>query len=170
MSKRDVTSWDTVASYVAIFDTDDGIGACDVEVQIGKDDDGAWWVRTRDDAGGSDDYDEDEGFASEEDARLEAVVFAEDQDEGDGMDAEKFLRTQQEEAAGEPDPEGEWCVYWVTALEDSGPRERYETREQAEAACNIANDDLHRHNPGDLLCGFSVRCLVDGEWVDPEEF
>lgn len=30
---------------------------------------------------------------------------------------------------------------------------------------NIASD-LHAHNPGgNLLCGFSVRALVDGEWI-----
>lgn len=166
--KSDVGSWESVASYVSTFPSDDGEGACDVEVQIGETN-GVWLVRTQDDAGGSDDADDTE-YATRDEAESAAEEFAANADEGNGNDdAEGYLRRADETAAGEPAADGEWCVYWETALDDAGPRERYTTQEQAEAAAKIANDDLRAHNPGgNLLCGFSVRSLVDGEWVETD--
>lgn len=167
-SKSDVMSWESVASYVSTFPSDDGEGACDVDVQIGETN-GVWFVRTRDDAGGSDEAD-DNTYDSREDADAAAEALADELGEGlAGEDSEGYLRRADETAAGEPDADGEWCVYWETALDDAGPRERYTTQEQAEAAAKIANADLRAHNPGgNLLCGFSVRSLVDGVWTESE--
>lgn len=219
--KSGVQKWETVATYVATFPSDDGEGACDVEVQVGsvtiydvlvnghvegthadRDDaqaqadgqnaeveeecgelgsDGAasvcerevWFVRTQDDAGGSDEADDTE-YATREEAVSAAEGIAWENDEGLGMpgdeDAEGYLRRRDEAAAGQPDPEGKWCVYWETSLDDAGPRTRYATEEQANAAAKIANEELHKRNPGgNLLCGFSVRALVEGEWVADRE-
>jgi len=166
-SKSDVVSWETVTSFVANFPSDDGEGACDVSVQIGEHS-GAWFVRTSDDAGGDDDAD-DTAHADRAAAEAAAEAFAEEHDEGEGSDAEGFLRRATEAAAGDPDSDGPWCVYWETALDDAGPRDRYATEEQAEAAAKIANVDLCAHNPGgNLLCGFTVRALVNGIWTESE--
>lgn len=202
ISKSDVGSWETVASFVATFPSDNGEGACDVDVQIGEapitadaDEDGncpecghpadgssghgscdhpshpgstVWFIRTRDDAGGDDDAD-DTQYATEDVAREAAEAYASEHDEGNGEDAESHLRAADEATAGEPDADGEWCMYWETALDDAGPRTRYATEEQAQAAAKIANIDLRAANPGgNLLCGFSVRSLVDGDWVESE--
>jgi hypothetical protein len=166
-SKSDVMSWESVASFVSTFPSDDGEGACDVDVQIGETD-GVWFIRTTDDAGGSDDAD-DTAYESRDEAEAAAEALADDHDEGDGESAEDYRRAADEAAAGEPDADGQWCVYWETALDDAGPRERYTTQEQAEAAAKIANAGLHAHNPGgNLLCGFSVRASVDGVWTESE--
>lgn len=169
VDKDCVERWETVDSYVATYDDDNDIGegACDVDVQIGEAG-GVWFIRTRDDGGGSDEA-TDEGFATEDEAREAVTQFVEEQREKveaeANEDAETYLRRRREELAGDPSSDGEWCVYWSTSLDDEGPRERYDTREQAEAACTIANDDLHARHPGSLLCCFEVRQLVDGEWV-----
>lgn len=54
-SKDDVSprSWETVTTFVATFPTEDGEGESVVEVQVGEGR-GAWFVRTRDNDGGSD--------------------------------------------------------------------------------------------------------------------
>lgn len=167
VSKADVSvsSWSTVASYVSTFPADGGEGACDVDVQVGSVA-GVWYLRTRDDAGGSDECG-DESYSTEAEAEAAAEEFARDHDESDETDAsaEEYLTRRLKGRAGESDPDGEWCVYWETALDDSGPRERYETEEQAEAAAQLAQAGLRANNPGgNLLCGYSVRHLVDGEW------
>jgi len=168
LGKDDVSRWETVATYVSTYPSDDGEGACDVEVQIGETG-GVWFVRSRDDAGGSDEAD-DTMYSTEDDAYEAAESLAAEQDESDGADnAEEYLRKATESRAGEPDTDGSWCVYWETALDDAGPRARYATRAQAEAAASLANDGLSKHNPGgNLLCGFEVRELVDGTWTLPE--
>ena len=129
-----------------------------------------WYIRTEDDAGGSDEA-EDNEYVSEELATVFAEEFAAECDDGDGTEnAEEYLARKTRERAGEPSATGEYCMYWETSLDDSGPSERYETAEQAEAAANLANDGLRAANPGgNLLCGFAVRQLVDGEWVQIEE-
>jgi hypothetical protein len=124
-----------------------------------------WFIRTTDDGGGGDECDDTE-YSSESEARDAAELYAEECHVGEaGEDAADYLRRQQEQLAGEPMADGDWCVYWETVLEDAGPRERYATAEQAEAAAALLNDELHRHNPGQLLCGFGVRELVDGDWI-----
>lgn len=218
-TKSEVTNWETVATYVSTFPSDDGEGACDVEVQVGSAPlyyvitvgrqegeayktreeaeeaaaelnaetyeecgeeivgDGAasvvertvWYIRTQDDAGGSDEAEDDE-YVSEELATVFAEEFAAERDGDVTENAEEYLARKARERAGEPSATGEYCVYWETSLDDSGPRERYETAEQAEAAANLANDGLRANNPGgNLLCGFAARQLVDGEWVQIEE-
>lgn len=161
--------WVAVATYVQTYPADPHDGACDVVVQIGQGEDGSWYLRTSDDAGGSDDAD-DTAYRDEWAAATAADAYASDRDEGScGEDAAGYLRRMTELRAGEPDADGEWCVYWSTALDDPGPRERYETREQAEAAAEIANEDLRQTHRGHLLCGCDVRQLVDGEWISLEE-
>jgi hypothetical protein len=166
-----VSGWDTVATFVGTFpsgqSSDDPDGACDVEVQIGRSG-GGWYLRTKDDAGGNDDC-TDTAYDTEDEAREAAEEFAASNNESnDGEDAKDYLARMLEESVGESDDDGEYCVYWATAGDDSGPGERYATREQAEARCKIANKHLHERNPGDLLCGYSVRHIVDDEWVPVE--
>lgn len=181
-SKRDVSSWETVDTYVATYPSDAEDGACDVEAQVGRAGGSAygdgwhgwWYIRTHDDAGGSDDSDDLTAYPTEEAARAAAEGLAAERHEGeDGEDAEAYLDRKTAERAGEPDQDGNWCVYFDTALEDSGPRARYATRKQAEAACEIANKELREANPSSggtrLLCGYEVRMLEDGEWVDVED-
>lgn len=157
-----------MATYVATFSSDDDVGAADVDVQVGQAPDGAWYVRTRDDAGGDDDA-PDTAYPTEAAATAAAERLARCRDEGDGEDAAGYRDARvdraAEEAAEEADAAGEWAVYWETALDDRGPRARYRTRDAAEAVVAQQNRDLRRANPGShLLCGFAVRRLVDGEW------
>jgi len=169
--KSGVRSWSTEATYVQTYpDASDcygSDGACDVEVQVGEVA-GVWYLRTRDDAGGSDECD-DTSYSTEAEAIAAAEEFATAANEAnDGEDAEDYLRRQKQERVGEEDSDGAWCVYWSTSLDDSGPRERYATRDQAEAAVDLANEQLHQRNRGHLLCGFEVRELVDDEWIRAE--
>lgn len=164
--KDHVAKWETVASYVATFPNGDDDGACDVSVQIGQGLDGQWYMRTEDDAGGDDSCDAT-GYDSRDEAVEAAEAFAEENNEAeDGEDAEDYLARQLEERAGEPDTEGDYCVYFDTSLDDSGPGERYASAEAAEAAAQLANNALRAANPGgNLLCAYEVRELVDGEWA-----
>jgi hypothetical protein len=66
------------------------------------------------------------------------------------------------------DPEGEWCVYWDTVGDDAHVVARYATEGDAQAVCDERARALKASQPGDLLCGYEVRCLVDSEWVRPE--
>jgi hypothetical protein len=169
MSKSSVRDWEVVAAFVATFPADDGEGACDVSVEVGRGEDGLWYVRTQDDAGGSDDFG-DTGYDTREAAERAASEYALDSDEAQpGEDAEDYLARCREETIGAEDPAGAWCVYWTTALDDAGPHNRYATQEQAEAATARANDLLRKGNPGTLLCGYEVRTLNEGSWVVPEE-
>lgn len=171
-AKSDVTSWATVATYVSTYPSDDGDGACDVEVQIGEAG-GRWYLRTADDAGGSDDAD-DTAYDSREAAETAAAEFAAAGDEGDGNEtAEGYLTRQAEIRVGDEDPSGEWSCYWSTVGDGSHVEARYATAEQAQAAAAIANDKFHAANPSGggvtLLCGYEVRQLVDGEWVASDD-
>jgi hypothetical protein len=66
------------------------------------------------------------------------------------------------------DPEGEYCVYWETVLEDAGPLKRYSTLEDATAVCDQFAREFCQSNPSGggttYLCGHGVRQLIDGEW------
>jgi hypothetical protein len=173
VTKYDVESWESVASYVATYPgrDDDDEGACDVDVQVG-DAAGVWFVRTTDDAGGGDDSADHTIYASRDAAEAAAAELAWERDEAEpSEDAEDYLRRRLIDRAGEPDPDGDYCVYWDTALDDSGPRERYASAEAATAAAEIAQRRLEDHHPGGRLkCGYSVRVLMDGEWqqIDSE--
>lgn len=158
---------DPVASYVACCYGDDGTAPGDCYTRIGQDEAGWWWVDDGDDA----ERGSDQGpYPTEPAARQAAIDLAEEQDEAQaGEDAGSMARRLLEERAGDPDPNGSYCVYWETALDDSGPRERYADQDAATAAAELANLDLHDANPGtELLCGFVVRELVDGEWSEIE--
>lgn len=167
--KDDVRSWETVATYVHTYPDGNSDGACDVEVQIGEAG-GSWYLHTRDDAGGADEAG-DTAYATEDAARAAAEAYADERHEAQtGEDAEGYLARRLSERAGEPDPDGEWGCYWSTVGDGSEVRERYESREQAEAAVESANEQLHAANPGgQLLCGYEVRRLVDGRWIEPEQ-
>lgn len=166
-TKTEVENWETVGTYVYTYPSgDDFDGACDVEVQIGEVG-GTWFIRTTDNAGGSDDAD-DTGYASEKDARKVAVALAQESTEGEpGEDAAAYLKRKLGEAAAEGlDPEGEYCVFYDSPLEDAGPRERYRTEHAAEAAAVLANMDLEANQHStNLRSGFEARRFDDGESV-----
>lgn len=112
--------------------------------------------------------------ATEDAAREAACEFAAERDEGDGtQDAEDYLAAQIAERAGAPCEDGEWCVWWSTVLDgESRVDARYATKEQADAACEIANEALHAANPGGNLlcgCGYEVRTLLQGRWIRVED-
>jgi len=165
MAKSSVRNWDTVATYVVTYPDDFGESAEDCVVQIGEDeDDGAWYLRTCNEAGESDDA-PNGAYDSRDAAEAAAEALARSLDEADSADAETYLSSQLEDAAGEPTDDGEWCVYWASACaEDEGPRDRYATRGQADAAARLANQALAAAHPGPLLCAFETRELVSGEW------
>lgn len=175
--KRDVDNWECVASYVATFDSCDWssedqeseVGAVDVRVCVGTDGK-SWFVRTDDDGGGSDEA-PDRAFKSEEAAKKFAEKFASKRHEGgEASCAEDFLDARLEEARGEPNSEGEFCVYWETVGDDAHIVECYDTMEQASAAAAIYQKQLEERHPGRLLCGYSARTVADvtGEEHDGE--
>jgi hypothetical protein len=172
ITKDDVSNWATVATYVATYPGCDRDGAADVDVQIGESE-GLWFVRTTDDAGGDDDAD-DTVYGTEEEATAAAEAFAAANDEGDGKSAEQYLTDlMEEEASAGEDPEGEFALYWETSLDDEGERTRYSTYAAAVAAAELSQSAFDAANPSGggvtYLCGFSVRRLVDGEWVRCDE-
>lgn len=170
------SDYEAVASYVSTFPDDQhptGEGAADVTVGVASAGEGwreRWYVRTWDDAGGSDEAD-DTAYETEAEAIAAAEELAAAKDEGDGTeDAEDYQSRQLTEAAGEPDPRGEWGVWWVTVGDDAHVVARYGTEAAATAAAALANEKLHAQHPGgNLLCGHEVRCMVDGQWVDVED-
>lgn len=86
------SKWISVATFGSTFpdgDGGDGTGACDVWVQIGESD-GNWYLRTQDDAGGSDDCDATP-FSCRAAAEAAAKEYAKNRDECDGLSAEKWL-------------------------------------------------------------------------------
>jgi hypothetical protein len=93
--KSDVWVWENVGSFVATFSDCDNNhhdieGAADVAVQLGQVG-GLWFVRTKDDAGGSDEG-PDTAFASADDAMLAAERLVEDNHRaGPNEDAEAYL-------------------------------------------------------------------------------
>lgn len=170
------SDYEAVASYVSTF-TDDqhptGEGAADVTVGVASAGEGwreRWYVRTWDDAGGSDEAD-DTAYETEAEAIAAAEELAAAKDEGDGSeDAEEYIARKMAEQAGEPDPTGAWCVWWSTVGDDSHCVERYPTLAAASAAAARADARLHANHPGGhLLCGHEVRCMVDGEWVSTDD-
>lgn len=168
-TKDQVEEWEPVVSYVWT-QTDVAI---DVSVCIGEVG-GQWFISTRDDSGGDDDCG-DKRYASKEEANRAACAFAEENDEAlPGEDAADYTKRQLQETAGEPDPDGKYCVYWDTTGDDEGPGKRYASPEAATAAAELANQGLHKHNPGgNLLCCYEPRRLVNGKWIgldeEPEE-
>lgn len=81
-TKSDVgeRGWETVSTFVATFPTEEGEGEATVEVQVGEAAEGAWFIRTRDDAGGSDDAD-DTAYPTRKAAEVAAADYAKSHDE-----------------------------------------------------------------------------------------
>lgn len=67
-----------------------------------------------------------------------------------------------------PDAEGAYCLWWSTVGDDSGPlpHTRYATLDDAHGACQLANQSLHVTHRGQLLCGYGIAVLEDGEWIE----
>lgn len=59
-----------------------------------------------------------------------------------------------------------WSVVWVAAG-DERVVSRHARRDVAEAAAGRRNRRLQARHPGRLLCGYGVRRLVGGAWLDP---
>lgn len=166
-SYSDVTEWETTHSYVACLYGTDGDQPGDCEVQIGKTPCGAWYVRHGDD-GCKEEY--AGPFATRVEAEASAKECADENNEAvPGEDADDMRQRLLAEAAGEPDPNGEYCVYWSTVGEDEHVVERYATQEAASAATELHNIQLHARHSGRLLCGYEVRTLVNGEWIGVDE-
>jgi hypothetical protein len=148
------------ADYVACCYGPEGDQPGDCYTRLGQDEDGQWWVDDGDDTVRCDTYGP---FATREEAREAAEALAASQDEADAdEDAEAMLDRMRTETAGEPDPQGEWCVYWETVGDDARVVERYETELQAEARAAQLDAALNeRHPGGNLLCGYAVRQLLD---------
>jgi len=96
--KCDVLSWYHAATYVATYDATGGEGACDVSVEIGCA--GlSWFIRTSDDANGSDECD-DTAYPSEEAAVAAAEEYAEEHHEADpGERAADYLERMRAEVS-----------------------------------------------------------------------
>jgi len=146
-AKRSIrtSAWDTVTTYGATYADGDGTGACDVSVQIAEAN-GRWYLRTYDDAGGSDSCD-----ATAHDDRDAAVSAAEDyateHDECDALSAAEWLEREATAAieAGKS-VDGEY----VLAHKD-GTRwddDRYADEATAKAAIAAWYDDVQAANPG----------------------
>lgn len=93
---------------------------------------------------------------------------------GIGGDWESYPCAEEEEIT-EPDedPDGEFCLWWVTSGEDGGPRTdtRYATLEDARAACQLAEHGLRTTHRGTLLCGYGIGMLTEDGWrkLDDDE-
>lgn len=165
--------FEQIAGYVATFSDSSstlGIGATDVSVEIGENRSGVagYILRTSDDAGGDNDL-RGYVFENEADAIEFAKNYARKNDVADGKSAEDFLGAAMEAEAVE-DEDGEFAVYWETVGEDADVVSRHADFEAASAAAQIRQKNLEESNPGDLLCGYGVRVLVDGEWVETDEY
>lgn len=176
--KDGVLSWTEAATFVATYDDSDNRGdwrhgACDVSVQIGRA--GLrWFLRTRDDANGSDECD-DTAYPSEDAAIAAAEEYAEDHHEADpGEDAADYLarvRAEVEAARVEATCEcGEWaeerCRAVAPASEmvvvDWMPGHLRGTHEAAGAT-------MRPGMPGAVRARVAPACArhmleVDGEW------
>lgn len=80
--------WDQETTFVSAYGDAEAGECCDVEVMVGECD-GIWYLRTQDDAGGSDDADATP-YLTEADARSAAKDWAETEDDSDGESAEAY--------------------------------------------------------------------------------
>lgn len=69
----------------------------------------------------------------------------------------------------QPDPDGEYCVFWHTVFDESGNEDRYATQEDAEAVAAERDREFAAAHPGQKIRGYGVRQLVNGEWVTIED-
>ena len=171
----DVDLDDAIAQYVATYENDGplGEGAVTVFVVVSTEGEGwrqRWYVHAIDADRVADEAD-DTAYETEAAAITAGKEFAAARDQGNGDEGgEDYIARKMAEQAGEPDPTGEWCVWWSTVGDDSHCVERYPTFEAASAAAALANEQLHDTHPGgNLLCGHEVRSLVDGDWVEIDD-
>lgn len=171
----DVDLDDAIAQYVATYENDGplGEGAVTVFVVVSTEGEGwrqRWYVHAIDADRVADEAD-DTAYETEAAAITAGEELAAARDQGNGDEGgEDYIARKMAEQAGEPDPAGEWCVWWSTVGDDSHCVERYPTFEAASAAAALANEQLHDTHPGGhLLCGHEVRCLVDGDWVSTDD-
>lgn len=147
-AKESIRNWDSVAAFGSTFPDGDGTGACDVQVQIGEAG-GNWYLRTSDDAGGSDDCDATP-YVSLAAAVSAARDYAAMRDECESSIAEKWLKKQTADQIEEGKSEdGEY----VLAHKD-GTRwddDRYSDRDAAEAAIKSWYDSVQAGNPGTII-------------------
>lgn len=169
-----VRGWRTVASFVYTWEEVDSFAACDVQVQIGRSG-GGWFLRTTTDSPDSTDDCDDTSYDTESEATEAAIELAKTTNEAnEGECASEYLRRVLRETAGDPCDDGEFCVYFRSAIAaDCHLCVRYETVEQASAMVRLSNLQLQERNPGQLLCGYQVRQMVsvDGhmQWVETDE-
>lgn len=86
---------------------------------------------------------------------------------GAGNQTRSYLRKSPPEMPTE-DADGKYALYWDTVGRESGAVARFATLAEAEQA--VGAKDWPR--PGDntqYLCGWTVRQLLDGEWVSVTE-
>jgi hypothetical protein len=155
--------WATVATYGSTFPDGDGVGACDVKVQIGECD-SRWYLRTTDDAGGSDECDSTP-YASERDATTAAQAYAEEHDECDGLSADDWLDREATAAieAGKSE-DGEYVL-----LHGDGTRwddDRYTDQETAQAAVDAWHAAVQAGNPGTDIIWHLMDCPVVGRLAE----
>ncbi len=90
-----------------------------------------------------------------------------------GLEDEIPSVPEPEEPCHPVDPEGGYCVYWETVGDDARPLKRYATREQASEMCDVFSRSFAQNNPSGgatrMLCGHSVRELIDGEWFECDD-
>ena len=150
-------------AYIACCYGRDGDEPGDCYIRVGRDSLGFWWI---------DDGDDDERgylrgpFRDAAAADETAAEWAAEQDEGDDSpSAAAMLERSLRATAGDPDPAGPYAVWWETVGDDAHIVDRYPSRDAADAAARLANDELRAHHPGGrLLCGYEVRVLHSGEW------
>lgn len=161
--------WDAGESYAYVMCVygRDGDEPGDCYTRVGLDDAGLWWIDDGDDTVRQDVSGPYTTSEAAEKAAEEVALAAHEGQSGEDADAVRARVLA--ETAGEPDPGGEWCVYWETSLDDEHVVERYATRAQAEASAEQCQAELVARHPGSLLCGYGVRYLLCGEWVRAEE-
>lgn len=162
-AKRSIRSWSTVATHGSTFPDEDGVGACDVEVQAGECG-GRWYLRTCDDAGGSDGCDATP-YDSARDAETAAKSYAAQNDECDELSAEAWLEREAAaaiEAAKSSD--GEYVL-----VHDDGSRwdsDRYSDRLAAQTAVNRWHDSTQAANPGTSIIWHLMDCPTVGRLTE----
>jgi hypothetical protein len=163
-AKRSIhtSTWDTVATYGATYPDGDGTGACDVSIQIAEAN-GRWYLRTDDDAGGSDSC--DATAHNDRDAAVSAAEgYAAEHDECDGLSAAAWLEHEAEAMieAGKSD-DGDY----VLAHKDGTRWDavRYADRDAAEGAIRAWYARTQSANPGtDIiwhLMNYPVLAMMD---------
>lgn len=160
------TDWDCVATFGATFSDENGTGACDVSVMVGEAS-GTWYLRTQDNAGGSDDCDA-APYADRVAAVAAAVDYAKDRDECDGQDAATWLERQAgDQIAAGKRSDGEYVLAHKEGTRWDG--DRYSDKAAAEAAIKSWYDGVQAANPGTNIIWHLMDCPELGRLTDAGE-